>query len=280
MIEAVTSTAPPFSGAIGIEPRGPGSRNGSGHYHAELGDRWVIGGKAHGGLLLVLLVRAGLAELAGDPGQGAELDPLAVSADFLRAPDPGPVEMSAEVVKRGRTASVVHVRMEQAGKAVLTASLTAGALPDGGPRWADLPDLPAEPPADAFDPGADGRSGVSSACDIRLDTSTMGFARGEAGDPVVRGWARPRAEPSSLLFALLASDALPPTVFNVGGTVGWAPTVQFHALLRADPAPGWLRLETRSTLVSDTWFDEEATVVDSAGRLVCQSRQLALAPKT
>ena len=54
--------------------------------------------------------------------------------------------------------------------------------------------------------------------------------------------------------------------------------MQLTGLLRARPAPGWLRLESRSRVVAGPWFDEDTTVVDAAGRLVCQARQLALAP--
>lgn len=270
--------APPaalFRDAIGVEPLGDG------RFGAELGTLWTVGSKAHGGMLLVLLAQAGLARLAAvvpDP------EPLAIAADFLRAPEPGPVELTADVVKLGRTASVVSVRMDQAGKPMLTASLTAGRLPDDEPRWADLPDMPAEPPPDAFDPGAfdpgtrRDPTGLSSACDMRFDLSTVPFMRGEQGPPLMRGWARPRDEPTDVLFALLAGDLLPPAVFNVGGRFGWAPTVQLTALLRARPAPGWLRLESRSRSVAGAWFDEDVTVVDSAGRLVCQARQLALSP--
>ena len=62
------------------------------------------------------------------------------------------------------------------------------------------------------------------------------------------------------------------------GRPGWAPTVQLTALLRGRPAPGWLRLEAVSKVIRGGWFDEDYTVVDSAGQLVCQARQLALAP--
>ena len=81
-----------------------------------------------------------------------------------------------------------------------------------------------------------------------------------------------------VLFAVLAGDVLPPSVFNLGGTLGWAPTVQLTALLRARPAPGWLRMESRANAVGGPGFDEDVTVIDAAGRLVCQARQLALAP--
>lgn len=272
---AVPDTAPdrPFSDAIRLEPLGDG------RYGAELGSLWTVGPKAHGGLLVVLLARAGMARIEAD-APGAAPDPLAVAADFLHAPDPGPVELSTEVVKAGRTASVVSVRMHQHGRAVLAATLTAGRLSEAEPRWTELPDIPAEPPADATDPAVGGRVfGLARCCDLRFDTPSFAFSRGEQAAPVLRGWARPRGEPVDVLFALLAGDVLPPTVFNIGGRFGWAPTVQLTALLRAHPAPGWLRLESRSTEVGAAWFDEDVTVVDAAGRLVCQARQLALAPK-
>lgn len=263
-----------FSAAAAIEPRGPG------RYAAQLGPDWTVGPKAHGGLLLVLLVRAALARLAAD-APGATPDPLAVSADFLRAPDPGPVELETEVLKAGRTASVVSVRMSQDGRLMLASSVTAGVLPADEPLWTDLPELASEPDRGATDPAASGHSvlGLAGSCDLRLDTETAAFARGRLAVPTMRGWARPRGEPTDVLFALLAGDILPPTVFNLGGKFGWAPTVQLTALLRTHPAPGWLRIESRAGTVAGPWFDEDATVVDSAGRLICQARQLALAPR-
>ena len=267
----VRSPAVPFGEATALEPLGDG------RYAAELGRDWAIGPKAHGGFLLALLAKAGLARLEAEtPGPAPE--PLSVSADFLRAPDLSSVELSTEVLKVGRTASVVTVRMCQGGRTMLAATLTAGRLPDEAPRWADLPDLPAEPPADATDPSAGrGSSPLHHACDLRLDTSTLAYLGGQPGRPVLRGWARPHGETTDVLFALLAGDILPPSVFNLGES-GWAPTVQLTALLRAHPAPGWLRIEGRSSAVVGSWFDEDVTVIDSAGRLVCQARQLALAP--
>jgi hypothetical protein len=169
--------------------------------------------------------------------------------------------------------------MRQEGRLVLAATVTAGRLPDDGARWSDLPEMPAEPIPEATDPRESGVAlGVASACDLRYDTPTFAFARGEEGPPLLRGWARPRGEPTDVLFALLAGDILAPTVFNLGGGVGWAPTVQLTALLRARPAPGWLRIEARTRALTGGWFDEDVTIVDATGRLVCQARQLALSP--
>jgi len=69
----VTQLAPPFRAALGISARGDGV------FAAELGARWTVGPKAHGGLLLVLLVRAGLAQLEA-VAPGLAPDPLAVAA--------------------------------------------------------------------------------------------------------------------------------------------------------------------------------------------------------
>jgi uncharacterized protein (TIGR00369 family) len=269
---AITDADRPFRDAIGL------TALGGGRFAAELGTRFTVGTKVHGGVLMVLLARAGLARVDAE-APGAAPDPLAVSADYLRAPDPGPVELDAELLKLGRTVSVVAVRMRQEGRLVLAATVTAGRLPDDGARWSDLPEMPAEPTAEATDPRESGVAlGVASACDLRYDTPTFAFARGEEGPPLLRGWARPRGEPTDVLFALLAGDILAPTVFNLGGGVGWAPTVQLTALLRARPAPGWLRIEARTRAVTGGWFDEDVTIVDAVGRLVCQARQLALSP--
>ncbi len=264
---------PLFAAAIGIEPLG------AGRFGALLGAGWTIGPKAHGGLLMVLLARAGLARLDAD-APGSAPDPLAVSADFLRAPDPGPVELHTEVLRAGRTASVVAVRLVQDGRLMLAATVTAGRLPAEPPLWSAPPELAAQPTADAIDPaGDDGVYGVARCCDLRWDPAATSFVRGERAAPVVRGWARPRGEPADVLFALLAGDILPPTVFNLGGGRGWAPTVQLTALLRAHPAPGWLRIGSHATAVAGGWFDEDVVVLDVTGRLICQARQLALAPR-
>ncbi|AEA27761.1 acyl-CoA thioesterase [Pseudonocardia dioxanivorans] len=281
MTAAAETGTRPFSDALVVEPAGRDL------YRAVLGTLWnAAGGKVHGGLMLALLTRTVLHRVdearAEGGADGPPAEPLVVAADFLRAPDPGPVEIHTDVVKLGRTASVCHARLLQDGRPMLTASVTTGRLPDDPPRWtAGLPDMPALPTATAADPSRDHRGPgrtLAKACEMRFDPADMPFAKGETGDATMRGWVRPRGEEPDVLFALLAGDILPPTVFNLGGTVGWAPTVQLTALLRGRPSPGWLRCASTSHTVAGTWFDEDASVVDESGRLICQARQLALAP--
>jgi acyl-coenzyme A thioesterase PaaI-like protein len=270
----------PFSDALSLIPTGDGV------YEAELGDAWtVLGGKQHGGLLMALVAKAALARLDAHTGAEVPSDPLAVSASFLRAPGMGPVRIDTEVVKVGRTMSVVHAQLWQGEQIMLSTTVTGGRLPDEPASWSSLPGLApgmaAEPPSDGIHtaslPGP--LPPMATACDVVLDAATARYLRGEVGEPVQRGWARPIGEDADPLFAVLAGDLLPPVLFNAG-RIGWSPTVQLTALIRARPAPGWLRMRSLASAVAGTWLDEDATVVDSAGQLVCQARQLALAPLT
>ena len=80
-----------------------------------------------------------------------------------------------------------------------------------------------------------------------------------------------------MLFALLCGDVSMPVTFGVGRP-GWAPTVQLTALLRAVPADGWLRVICTTTQIGQEWFDEDHVVVDREGRIIVQTRQLAMVP--
>jgi hypothetical protein len=111
---------------------------------------------------------------------------------------------------------------------------------------------------------------------VLLDPAVTGWhGDGPSGVPEMRGYVslREPREPDALLLAF-AVDALPPVVFGLGAT-GWAPTVELTWHMRGVPEPGPLAVASRCRHVSGGWFDEEAEVWDTAGRLVAQSRQLA-----
>lgn len=267
--------AAPFSGALELTPE-------RGGYRAELTSDWAVdarGTRQHGGLMTALVAKAGLAGLAAHVGADEPSDPLAVSAEFLRAPEVGSVRLDTEVLKVGRTASVVRVLMSQHDRPTLSATVTAGTLPDEPEDWTELPALDAEPPEDGLSTtGAPGPvPPLATACRVVLARESAWYLDGHSSEPVMLGWVRPVGEEPDALFSLLAGDILPPVLFNLGRR-GWAPTVQLTALVRARPAPGWLRLRSAATSIAGGWLDEDLTVIDSAGRLICQARQLALVP--
>jgi hypothetical protein len=100
------------------------------------------------------------------------------------------------------------------------------------------------------------------------------------GNPLVRGWLRPRdAEPVTSDFLLMAVDAFPPTSFNANLPIGWTPTVELTAHVRAVPADGWLRCHFSTRFITGGFMEEDGEIWDSTGRLVAESRQLALVAK-
>jgi acyl-coenzyme A thioesterase PaaI-like protein len=221
--------------------------------------------------------------------------PVATNANFLRVPQLAAAEVHVSWLKNGRTASTARATFSQDGQAVLDATITTGTLPDpqaaagsgaagalAGLEWsAERPPFPDM--ADCIDLGtwagsvaADGTSGFPGQVEVLLDPACTGWRSHEpSGVPEMRGYVqlRDHRDPDALLLAL-AVDALPPVVFGLGAT-GWAPTVELTWHMRAVPAPGPLQVATRSRHVSGGWFDEEAEVWDTAGRLVAQSTQLA-----
>ena len=272
-------------------------------YAADLNPHWTIGPKIHGGVMLALCAKAAHeATRDGAAASAATMSPLAVSANFLGAPDPGPVRLVTAVRKRGRRISVVDVELIQSDRTAVRAAVTVGV-----PEEQHEPLLAINPVVDVMtpDPPPDiapigpGHpmaeiNHLAAGCDIRPDMAsvwshTVGASRrtaegrgGEERDnqdasPLTRIWVRPRGEPADALFALTAGDISMPVTFAVGRT-GWAPTVQLTAYLRGVPADGWLRVICTTTQIGQTWFDADHTVVDSVGRVVVQTRQLAMVP--
>ena len=132
------------------------------------------------------------------------------------------------------------VRLLQGGRLMLSATVTAGPLPDDEPRWAEPVLRPAEPTDDAVDPSPPDRPapGLAGACELRYPPEANPFARGETGPPRMRGWVRPRGEEPDALFALLAGDVLPPTVFNLGGPVRLGADRPAHRAAARTPGAG------------------------------------------
>jgi acyl-coenzyme A thioesterase PaaI-like protein len=244
-----------------------------------LNQHWTIGEKVHGGAMLALCAKA--ARLAiGVPG----LEPIAVSGSFLWAPDPGPLHLVCTTRKRGRRVNLVDVELNQGERTAVRAVMTlaepehhVAPLLSVNPVVALMtPDPP--PGLESIGPGHPMADIVHLAhgCDIRPSLTTMA-PRADGGPPVIEYWVRPREGSPDVLFALLCGDVSAPVTFGVN-RFGWAPTVQLTAYLRARPADGWLRVMCTTMQIGQDWFDEDHLVVDCEGRIIVQSRQLALVP--
>jgi acyl-CoA thioesterase len=54
------------------------------------------------------------------------------------------------------------------------------------------------------------------------------------------------------------------------------PTLQYSVYVRARPEPGWIGGSFRTRSVVDGLLEEDGELFDETGRLLAQSRQLAL----
>ena len=254
-----------------------------GEFDGNLNEHWTIGPKVHGGVMVALCAKAARAVYSA---QSAEHDviaqPVAVSVNFLSAPDPGPVRLVTTLRKRGRRIGLVDVELISGERACVHAVVTLGDPEHNAEPLLSANPVTAlmslEPPADVLPigPGHPGAeiNNLARGCDIR-PALVESVASDEA--PVFMIWVRPKQGRVDELFALMCGDISLPVPYAVGRR-GWAPTVQLTAYLRGLPAGGWLRVVCTTTQIGSHWFDEDHTVVDSTGRIVVQSRQLALVP--
>ncbi|NLE78895.1 MAG: thioesterase family protein [Rhodococcus sp.] len=264
--------------------------NGENSFQASIDPVWTIGPKVHGGSMMALCAAAARRTFRDGDGASPGVQPLAVSANYLAAPDPGPISLSTRVRKSGKQVSLIDVELAQGERVAVCASVTLGVPDADAPVYVkDLSpaSMPVEPPADAIAVTPDHPIGqivnVAKGCDMRVDGTSAQFLTGEMGEPEVRMWVRPRPadeeDPdTAALFAIMTGDISVPVTMN-RGMFGWTPTVQLTTFLRRMPAPGWLRVMARTTVVGATWFEEDHTVLDSTGAVVVQSRQLAMIPR-
>ncbi|SPE58349.1 hypothetical protein SNS2_3948 [Streptomyces netropsis] len=272
-----------FDRDTAIARRAPGTSGTSAVFDADLSAGWTIGHAVNGGYLLALLGRA-LGETLRHP------DPFSITAHYLSASKPGPALIRTEQIRASRTLSTGQATLLQFDEdgaeveriRVLATYGELDALPEDVRTTAKPPALP---PYERCLSSEDGDPSttpeIAGRLDIRLDPATAGWAIGApGGQGEMRGWfgLADGRDPDPLAL-LLAVDALPPAVFELGVT-GWVPTIELTAHIRSRPAPGPLRVSVSTRNLAGGYLEEDAEVWDSQDRLVAQSRQLARVLRT
>ncbi|MEM9747134.1 MAG: thioesterase family protein [Actinomycetota bacterium] len=245
-------------------------------YRGEVHDGWDIGGNANGGYLLAIAGRA-MSEAVGRP-------PLTLTAHYLRPAPAGPCTIDVRIVRRGRRFATLTANLDMDHGRVLQLLGTFGPADPDDDRFLhtilnplDLPpyDACAERPNTAESPT------LMTNLAVRLHPDDVGFSIGEpTGRPEVRGWFDLLdGEPIDEIGLLLATDVMPPSIFNTDLPAAWVPTVELTVHIRGVPAPGPLRCGFRSQFVQSGLTEEDGEIFDVDGNLVAQSRQLALLPR-
>ncbi|GAB2445628.1 thioesterase family protein [Nocardioides hungaricus] len=249
-------------------------------WEADLSAGWVVGGGVNGGYLLAVAGNALRAALPDKP------DPVAISAYYLSAATPGPAAVAVDVRRDGGRVATAALDLRQGEDTRITALATYGDLDRLGDDVRTTAEEPHLPPLEECVPSTMAPEEVRAMAplmdrfDLRFHPDQIGWAVGEpSGRGVLSAWFRfvdgREPDPISLLTVV---DALPPVTFDLG-LPGWAPTLELTAHVRAKPAPGWLKVRHATRNLAGGMFEEDCEVWDSAGRLVAQSRQLALQPR-
>ena len=247
-------------------------------FTARIHDGWDVVGNANGGYLLAIGARA-MATAANQP------HPVTVTAHYLSPGRPGPVTIDPQIVKAGKRLTTVRATLQGTEKPLIELLGSFSDLANiEGPQRVDAspPDLP--PPDDCQrvipDPKAGFPPAMMGRVDLRLHPDDANFFVGKpSGEPLIRGWLKlADEEPMDVFSLLLATDCFPPTIFNANLPVAWTPTVELTAHIRSIPQPGWLRCRFSTRFISGGMLEEDGEVWDESGRLVAQSRQLALTP--
>ena len=242
---------------------------GSGHFRADISDAWNSGSQPNGGYLAALALNA-MSVNSPFP------DAVASSAFYLSAAAVGEADIEVKELRVGRSTASYEASVIQ-GK--LRTRVTAtfadlGSTSNGIQFKGELPPtLSPKIECDNFPHKLE--SGVSLRISEHIEMLINPNTDVENSQMLQTAWWRfaDGADPDGL-SAVLAVDSFIPVVFALGVRT-WCPTLELSTYLRARPAPGWLRVQRRTRLLSQGFFDEDASVWDSNDVLVMQSRQLA-----
>ncbi len=253
---------------------------GTGHsFAARVETGWRAGRGPHGGYLAAMLLRA-LTQALGDSSRSVR----SLTIHFLSAPEPGPVEIATSLERAGRSFSFLSARLQQGGRPMALA-LAAFSPAWHGPELSELTIPAVAPPAPGREPGTvipAGRGGPEFAQYITLQPRFGGMPFADARQPMESGgWIGLVEErPLDALALAFFCDALIPAPFMRVDAPAPAPTIDitihFRSALAPRPAGELVLARSRTRLIHEGFFEEDAEIWAADGTLLAQSRQLAL----
>jgi acyl-CoA thioesterase len=235
---------------------------------------WVVRGP-NGGYVAAILERA-MTDAVGDARRPAR----SLTVHFILPPEVGPVDISVQVERQGRSLTSTSARLVQDGRLIATAVGAFSASRDAI-EYSEL-EMPSVPkPDDVPSRVIEGAPPHAQMFDWR---PAIGHVPFEAGDEAVTGgWFRLRepqlADP--VVLTAYADGWFPALFFRTREPVG-VPTVDFTVHFRtALPLPGakpddYYLVVFRAPLSHDGFVVEDGEIWSADARLVAQSRQLAV----
>jgi acyl-CoA thioesterase len=252
---------------------------GDGRYSTRLSEAWEIWGPS-GGYLAAIALRAA--------GRCAEIPrPASFYCHFLRSPAFDEVELTVELLKRGRRSESLAVRMDQDGKQILHALVqTAADAPGYQHQELEAPEVS---PPDASEPIARMKDGKPLYEFWRNVSCRRPAWEGPSDAPITREWVR--FEPAPRFDDPFVDAARPLILLD---TYGWpavwqkyrgadfiAPNLDTYTCFHRPSAQSeWLLIDHESPVAADGLIGVSGRVWDTDGRLLAAgSAQLCCIPR-
>jgi acyl-CoA thioesterase len=248
-------------------------------WHGRVNDRWSIGpGRPNGGYIASFLVRA---LIAASP----QPDPLTMTVHYLNRPAvDADVEVVVEILREARSHAFMQARLVQEDRPVAVALAAFGSRDREGPEMSlPLPPVPAPGELETVRGDLPGMT-FRDRFEWRPPPQFRPERWGESAEAASGGWQRlaDGREADDLVIPLFM-DAFAPAVFSRIPLIGGVPTVELTVHWRGRPRGQWQYAEFRSRNLLGGYLEEDGLLWGEDGRLVAQSRQLALLvgpPKT
>jgi len=251
-----------------------GQRISADRFAGIIDDTWLVVRGPNGGFLAALLLDAML-QTASEPSRR----PRVLSVHYPRVPAAGPIEIHTRVLRHGRSISWLSADLYQDGEVCVVAR---AALSED---WPSLEYSKLEPPTDlAPEQGMELSEGLPPFTHNFEYRSLFATPGGSDRHDCVGGYIRlrePRPHDEILLAAL--SDAWFPSTFAFDSRPVMAATLDLTVHFR-DPAAldelaprEFLLSVFHSRLATAGFFEEDGAIWTRSGRLLAQSRQLAVA---
>lgn len=248
-----------------------------GVFRAAIDRTWWIDRGPNGGFLASVIL-AGMQEGLGTP----ERRPVSLTVHYLDRPAEGIVDVATAVERSGRSMTTASARLVQDGR-LLALALGTFSLPRTSGSFTDLemPEVPAPEELPEIPVPPELLPPFAQNFEYRFALGSLPYSSSERA--VVGGWMRPRVPRvvDPLVIPTFA-DGWPPAVFaRLAAPIGVPTidlTVHFRTPLPLDgAAPGdWTLMLFESGHAGDGLLEESGTMWSRDGRLIAQSRQVAL----
>ena len=239
-------------------------------WHGTITDRWHIRRGPNGGFIAAFVLGAMLRESPFP-------DPLTTTTHYLSAPVVGPARVTVEPLRIGRSHATLAATLHQSERRAITIG-TFGTLREGGLESVQH-EMPVVSPAGQSErrlTGSDGHDEMPIRQRlVQLVPPEMASVWEEPGPARAGGWTRFPDRALDAHGVPLFMDCWPPSMFATF-MGGFAPTIELTVHFRSRPHTEWHLALFRSRFLMQGYVEEDGELWGEDGRLVAQSRQLAL----